>query len=278
MWNSGSEVISRSAAVSSIQYGKPSPAIAYARWVCMTSLDRPGGARGRDQHGQVAGADAGAARAGRRGRAGPRAGRRPAVGQRADVQDAGPGQAGDARLGDQRVQAGVGDHARGAGLVRQPGQLGRGTARVGGDGDRAERGQGQPAQQVRRGGPGGHHDQVAVADPGLAQRLRRWPPLGQRAAEGQRTRRRCGARSRRGHGRPPRSRTWGSSGRARSRAMAMTIRPGAAGMRSLGHPARARGGRPRRSTSSTSSRTSSGTRPPAVQSAQRMPMKLPIPV
>ena len=28
MWNSGSDVISRSAAVSSIQYGKPSPAIA----------------------------------------------------------------------------------------------------------------------------------------------------------------------------------------------------------------------------------------------------------
>src|SRR5260370_338962 len=41
MWNSGSEVIIRSAAVSSIQYGNPSPAIAYARWVCMTSLDRP---------------------------------------------------------------------------------------------------------------------------------------------------------------------------------------------------------------------------------------------
>ena len=41
MWNSGSEVISRSCAVSSIQNGKPSPAIAYARWVCMTSLDRP---------------------------------------------------------------------------------------------------------------------------------------------------------------------------------------------------------------------------------------------
>ena len=28
MWNSGSDVISRSVAVSSIQYGKPSPAIA----------------------------------------------------------------------------------------------------------------------------------------------------------------------------------------------------------------------------------------------------------
>ncbi len=41
MWNSGSDVISRSLAVSSIQYGKPSPAIAYARCVCMTSLDRP---------------------------------------------------------------------------------------------------------------------------------------------------------------------------------------------------------------------------------------------
>ena len=31
MWNSGSEVIMRSSAVSSIHQGKPSPAIAYAR-------------------------------------------------------------------------------------------------------------------------------------------------------------------------------------------------------------------------------------------------------
>ncbi len=38
------------------------------------------------------------------------------------------------------------------------------------------------------------------------------------------------------------------------------------------------GGRPRRSTSRRSSRTSSGTYPPAVQSAQRIPRKLPIPV
>ena len=55
MWNSGSEVISRSSAVSSIQYGNPSPAQAYARWVCMTSLDRPGRARRRDQHREVVG-------------------------------------------------------------------------------------------------------------------------------------------------------------------------------------------------------------------------------
>ena len=39
-----------------------------------------------------------------------------------------------------------------------------------------------------------------------------------------------------------------------------------------------RGARPRARSSSTSSRTSSGTRPPAVQSAQRMPTKLPMPV
>ena len=38
------------------------------------------------------------------------------------------------------------------------------------------------------------------------------------------------------------------------------------------------GGSPRRSTSRRSSRTSSGTCPPAVQSAQRIPTKLPIPV
>jgi isopentenyl-diphosphate delta-isomerase len=38
------------------------------------------------------------------------------------------------------------------------------------------------------------------------------------------------------------------------------------------------GGRPRASSSSTSSSTSSGTRPPAVHSAQRMPTKLPMPV
>ena len=41
MWNSGSEVISRSSGPSSIHHGNPSPAMAYARWVCMTSLDRP---------------------------------------------------------------------------------------------------------------------------------------------------------------------------------------------------------------------------------------------
>ena len=40
-WNSGNEVIMRSSRSSSSQYGKPSPAIAYVRWVCMTSLDRP---------------------------------------------------------------------------------------------------------------------------------------------------------------------------------------------------------------------------------------------
>src|SRR5215471_3466646 len=44
MWNSGSEVISRSAAVSSIQNGNPFLAIAYARWGCMARLGRPGGA------------------------------------------------------------------------------------------------------------------------------------------------------------------------------------------------------------------------------------------
>ena len=38
------------------------------------------------------------------------------------------------------------------------------------------------------------------------------------------------------------------------------------------------GASPRASSSSTSSRTSSGTRPPAVHSAQRMPTKLPMPV
>ena len=41
MWNSGSEVISRSSAVSSIHHGKPSPAIAYARCVWVTSFERP---------------------------------------------------------------------------------------------------------------------------------------------------------------------------------------------------------------------------------------------
>ena len=40
-WKSGSVVSIRSAAVSSIQNGKPSPAIAYARCVCITSFDRP---------------------------------------------------------------------------------------------------------------------------------------------------------------------------------------------------------------------------------------------
>ena len=57
MWNSGSEVISRSVRVSSIHYGNPSPAHAYARCVCMTSLDSPGGPRRGDQHGQVVGPD-----------------------------------------------------------------------------------------------------------------------------------------------------------------------------------------------------------------------------
>ena len=41
MWKRGSEVMKRSSPVSCIQYGNPSPAITYARWVCMTSFDRP---------------------------------------------------------------------------------------------------------------------------------------------------------------------------------------------------------------------------------------------
>src|SRR4029453_4497719 len=41
MWNSGSAVIRRSAAPSPIPPGNPPPAITYARWVCMTSFDRP---------------------------------------------------------------------------------------------------------------------------------------------------------------------------------------------------------------------------------------------
>ena len=41
MWNSGSDVIIRSSAVSSIHQGNPSPAITYARCVCVTSFERP---------------------------------------------------------------------------------------------------------------------------------------------------------------------------------------------------------------------------------------------
>ena len=41
MWNSGSEVITRSSGVSRIHHGKPSPAITYARWVCITNFERP---------------------------------------------------------------------------------------------------------------------------------------------------------------------------------------------------------------------------------------------
>ena len=41
MWNSGSDVMSRSSLVSCIQYGNPSPAMTYARCVCITSFDRP---------------------------------------------------------------------------------------------------------------------------------------------------------------------------------------------------------------------------------------------
>ena len=52
----------------------------------------------------------------------------------------------------------------------------------------------------------------------------------------------------------------------------------AARARPAGYRAGPAGGSPRRSTSRRSSRTSSGTWPPAVQSAQRIPTKLPIPV
>ena len=41
MWNRGSDVISRSSAVSRSHHGNPSPAITYARCVCITSFDRP---------------------------------------------------------------------------------------------------------------------------------------------------------------------------------------------------------------------------------------------
>ena len=145
-------------------------------------LRLPRGARGRDQDRDVAVADAGPQGGRRAGRV-RGLGARPAVGQLTGVQDPEPGQAGDARLGDQRVEAGIGDDGTGAGLVREPGQLGRGAARVGGDGDRADRGEGQPAQQVRRGGPERDHNQVAVTHPRLAQGPGGGRRLRQRSAE-----------------------------------------------------------------------------------------------
>src|SRR5690348_16349255 len=54
-------------------------------------------------------------------------------------------------------------------LVDQAVALLLGGVGVGGDGDRADRREGQPRQQVWRRGPGGDDDQVTAPDPGLPQ-------------------------------------------------------------------------------------------------------------
>ena len=180
-------------------------------------------------------------------------------------------QAGQARVGDQRARRG---------LLDQAGQLGRGAARVGGHRDRAQAGQGQPAEQVVRGGPGGQHDQVAAADAFPAERFGQAGHPGRGGAEGQPAGEIIGAE-------PDAARVPAGRGGQQDRDRAGRPGPGRHARRaaeapgaSLGasRPEDWRSGRPCASTLIRSSNTSSGTRPPLVHSAHRMPTKLPRPV
>ena len=162
MWNSGSEVISRSSPVSSIQYGKPSPAIAYARWVCITSFERP------------VVPDVAMSTATSSGR---HLGRHLGCVDRVQL-----GDVEDATIRDERPQFGVGDDQPRLDLADQPGQLGRARGRVAWDGDGAERRDRQPGEQVGRAcsAPSAGRDRRA-AHPGRAAAAAR-PPTAPAAA------------------------------------------------------------------------------------------------
>ena len=174
-------------------------------------LGPPGRAGGRDEHGRVAGLDAPAssrvpraAAASCPGSAQPAA---PARRCRARARPLRPHRRrrGCARLRGQAGQPAVGDQRPRAGLAEQPGQLGRRAARVDRDGHRAQRGQRQPGDQVRRGVPRGDHDQVPATHAGVAQRGRGQRRGGRRRRRRSARRSRCAATCRPRRARPPRA-------------------------------------------------------------------------
>ena len=91
-----------------------------------------------------------------------------------------------ASLDDKRPQSRVGHNHPGVHLADEPGELGEGAGRVGGNGDGAQRGQSQPAQDVRRRGAGRDHHEVPVTHAGVAEPLPEPGHLSVGAAEGQR--------------------------------------------------------------------------------------------
>ncbi len=76
-----------------------------------------------------------------------------------------------ASLDDKRPQSRVGDNHPGVHLADEPGELVEGAGRVGGNGDGAQRGQRQPAQDVRRRGASRDHHEVPVTHAGVAEPL-----------------------------------------------------------------------------------------------------------
>ena len=186
------------------------------------------------------------------------------------------------------ARPGVGDQRARRGLLDQPGQLGRGAGRVGGTVDRAERGQGQPAEQVLRGGPGGQHDQVAAADAFPARSAARQPPgPRRRRTSARRGDHRSGARCRPGPGWPrwPADRDRAGPGPAvmrggrrkcRGRRRHRRRHHGRRPWARPGRAWRAAGRAPARSSGRRTRRRAPGRR--LVHSAHRIPTKLPRPV
>ena len=162
-------------------------------------LRPPGGARGRDQHRQVVGLATGesSCRA-YGGRTSVADGRYVEHPQRRHRSPATTGGSTSSAASWASVTT-----SRGRTWPTSPASSAAVPRRVGRHGDRAERGQGQPEQQVRRRGARRDHDEVAAADPARVSAaggpaLPAGRPRRRRSA----CRRRCAARPRRGRARP----------------------------------------------------------------------------
>ena len=184
MWNSGSEghpVGPRRVRLHPVREADlPSRAIG-AGCVCMLSqLGLAGGARGGrgDEDGQVVRPDGHL-------RLGPVdavvAG--PVLDQSVDVEHL--DRQLPARLDHLGPQRGVGDDRLGDDLVDQAGELVEGGAGVGRNGHGTERGERQPAQDVRRGGASRDQDEVTMTDTGIPEPAGESGHLIGGAAEGQ---------------------------------------------------------------------------------------------
>ena len=197
MWNSGSDVISRSSAVELHPVREPLAGHGVGAVGLHDQLRPPGRARGRDQHRQVVRADVGRAASAASDRSA--ASRRPARRCRAPRSRA-AGRRPASTSG--RSSASV-TRSRGRTWPTSPASSSGVPAGSVGTVTAPSDGQRQPAQQVRRGGPRRDHDEVAVADARVRAAAR---PAGRPAPaaprEGQRARRRCAARRRPGRAPP----------------------------------------------------------------------------